>query len=508
MKRILSLGLVLTMLCAMLTFMPANAAAIVASGECGTSVTWALDDSGTLTISGTGETYSFERPTGSVYIEQPWYNYNENIKRLVVSNGVTYVGSWAFKNCVNLENVFLSESVKEVGSQAFYGCKKLNQINLPDNLEEIGSSAFYDTGYYNNKKNWENSALYIDNCLIDTQNYEISGKYTIKPGTTLIASGTFNICEGLTDIVFPAGLKYIGAAFDSCDGLTDVVISNGVTKMDGSFHNCKNLKNVVIPNSVIEIENVFKSCNALESIVIPNSITTVNGFMVNRNLKNIILPRGIQRIEGMSFYLCNINNLSIPESVTFIDNGSFIGDDWNIIPNIEIFFGGSQEQWNNIDIGRCLLGDVDGDGWHDYYPETMSWFNRTAPIHYNYNSPLFDVQQSANVTVDGKKLSFDQQPLMIDDRVLVPARAVFEALGASVNWDESAQTVTAVKGGNTVSLVIDSDRMYVNGQIKTLDVPAMVINDRTLVPARAVSEAFGCSVKWDEVYSTVIVESK
>ena len=366
-------------------------------------------------------------------------------------------------------------------------------------MEEIGSSAFYDTEYYNNKKNWENGILYIDNCLVYTQKDEISGKYTIKTGTTLIASGAFDYCDGLTDIVFPAGLKYIGNAFNSCGGLTEVIIPNGTIKIAGFYYD-ENLKNVVIPNSVIEAEYVFNNCNTLESIVIPNSITTVKGFMGNENLKNIILPRGIQRIENGTFLGCNIDNLSIPDGVTYIDLNSFRKHDrasfrWNdIIPNIEIFFGGSQEQWNNIGI--------------DNHSETMSRYNRTAPIHYNYNSPLFDVQQSANVNVDGKKLSFDQQPLMIDNRVLVPARAVFEALGASVNWDESAQTVTAVKGGNTVSLVIDSDRMYVNGQVKTLDVPAMVINDRTLVPARAVSEAFGCSVKWDEVYSTVIVESK
>ncbi len=95
---------------------------------------------------------------------------------------------------------------------------------------------------------------------------------------------------------------------------------------------------------------------------------------------------------------------------------------------------------------------------------------------------------------------------MINDRILVPARAVFEALGASVNWNEITHTVTAVYDNDIISLKIDSDQMTVNNQIKTLDVPAMVINDRTLVPARAVSEAFGCSVKWDEVYSTVIIE--
>ncbi len=99
-----------------------------------------------------------------------------------------------------------------------------------------------------------------------------------------------------------------------------------------------------------------------------------------------------------------------------------------------------------------------------------------------------------SVTVNGKPVHFDQPPVMVEDRTLVPLRAIFEALGATVEWNDP--TVTANKNGINISLQIGSNEMYVNGEVKTLDVPAKLMNDRTFVPIRAVSEAFNCIVNW------------
>ena len=107
--------------------------------------------------------------------------------------------------------------------------------------------------------------------------------------------------------------------------------------------------------------------------------------------------------------------------------------------------------------------------------------------------------------VNGKNVYFDQLPILDNGRTLVPLRAIFEALGANVNWDGTTQTVTASKGGTNISLQIGSNQLYVNGSAKTLDVPAKLINSRTLVPVRAISEAFGCKVDWDGNSQTVII---
>lgn len=112
------------------------------------------------------------------------------------------------------------------------------------------------------------------------------------------------------------------------------------------------------------------------------------------------------------------------------------------------------------------------------------------------------------VTVDGVLVNFDQPPILENDRTLVPLRAIFEALGAKVDWIEETQTVLAKKRTNTISLTIGSDELYKNGTSTRLDVPAKVLNDRTLVPVRAVSEALDAQVTWDESLNRVVILSK
>lgn len=111
-----------------------------------------------------------------------------------------------------------------------------------------------------------------------------------------------------------------------------------------------------------------------------------------------------------------------------------------------------------------------------------------------------------SVMVNGEEIQFDtQDPMIIDGRTLVPVRGIFEALGAVVSWNGEIKQVTAIKDGVSIVMNIDSDKFYVNGEEKILDVPARIINDRTLVPVRAISESFGCNVEWDDTTKTVII---
>lgn len=115
-----------------------------------------------------------------------------------------------------------------------------------------------------------------------------------------------------------------------------------------------------------------------------------------------------------------------------------------------------------------------------------------------------------DVFVDGSMIMFDDQNAkIINDVTLVPARGVFECMGHSVDWDDATRTVTVKSstGVRTVTIKIDSDIMEIATfktifeQEKTeykLEVPAQIINDRTMIPLRAVSEAFDCDVEWDQ----------
>jgi hypothetical protein len=97
---------------------------------------------------------------------------------------------------------------------------------------------------------------------------------------------------------------------------------------------------------------------------------------------------------------------------------------------------------------------------------------------------------------------------MANGRVLVPLRGVFERLGATVTWDPTSQTVLAQSGTTSVSLRIGSPQAFVNGQPQLLDVPAMLVGGRTLVPLRFVSQALGAGVTWDAPTSTIQIASQ
>ena len=111
--------------------------------------------------------------------------------------------------------------------------------------------------------------------------------------------------------------------------------------------------------------------------------------------------------------------------------------------------------------------------------------------------------EKITVKVNGNTVQFDQQPIIENGRTLVPLRAIFEALGADVQWDAPTQTVIATRFGKKIKLTIDSSVMYVDGAENFLDVPAKLVNSRTLVPVRAIGEAFGCNVNWVDSSKTV-----
>ena len=114
-------------------------------------------------------------------------------------------------------------------------------------------------------------------------------------------------------------------------------------------------------------------------------------------------------------------------------------------------------------------------------------------------------EKQITVTLNGKLISFDVQPVNIDGRVLVPVRAIFEALGATVEWNGAKNEAISTKGDTSIKLYKDNNTMYKNGQPITLDVPVKNIDGRILVPVRAISEAFGCNVDWDGAKSQVII---
>ena len=125
----------------------------------------------------------------------------------------------------------------------------------------------------------------------------------------------------------------------------------------------------------------------------------------------------------------------------------------------------------------------------------------TTTAHAQSNAPI-------QVLVDGRAINFQgAQPTQTNGRVLVPLRGVFEALGATVDYDAQTNTALAARGSTQVQLRIGSTQAFVNGQLRTLDVPAQTRLGRTLVPLRFVLEALGVPVQWDAANRNVLIST-
>ena len=132
----------------------------------------------------------------------------------------------------------------------------------------------------------------------------------------------------------------------------------------------------------------------------------------------------------------------------------------------------------------------------------------TAVIVPQAPSEVYAGEQPILVTINGERVVFaDQNPVIVDSRTLVPVRGVFENLGFDVGWEPEMRQAILTSDTHTVIITIGSATFIVNGVIRTLDVPAQIIGDRTMLPIRAVVESVGYFVDWDAATRTVIIDT-
>lgn len=119
--------------------------------------------------------------------------------------------------------------------------------------------------------------------------------------------------------------------------------------------------------------------------------------------------------------------------------------------------------------------------------------------------------EGVTVTLNGEALGFDTEPIIEEGRVLVPMRAIFEALGFTVEWEGDAGSALALRSDRAIITAVDKARLLIlTDELKAVDtdIPTRLVDGTTLVPVRAVSEGAGCSVDWDDETKTVIINEK
>lgn len=128
--------------------------------------------------------------------------------------------------------------------------------------------------------------------------------------------------------------------------------------------------------------------------------------------------------------------------------------------------------------------------------------NSTNPSNPSSNS---SPSSAVILTVNGVKQAYDPAPTIVNGRTMVPLRALFESLGAKVDWDNNTRTIKASKGNIKIQLQVDSKTALINGKTIQLEVEPQIVNGRTMIPLRFVSESFGAQVSWDGRTRTVSV---
>ena len=249
-KLLITLIAVCTM---MLAFCMVNASAeTVDSGTCGNNLTWTLDDEGTLKISGTGAMNQY----AGTYNKSPW-NGNNSITSLIIDDGVTSIGSYAFYKCSGIFSITMGDSVISIGNDAFLGCSSLTSITISESVSTIDDYAF-------------------------------------------------SRCSSLEDIIIPDSVTSIGEkAFEDCSSLKSITIHEGVTSIGiSAFEDCNSLSKVNITNLEAWCNIDFKSSgsNPLCCGDVPWDVSGAELYLNGNLVTDITIPDNITNIGNYTFY--------------------------------------------------------------------------------------------------------------------------------------------------------------------------------------------------------------
>lgn len=217
-------------------FIPVSASQ---KGECGKDLSWTLN-AGTLTIKGEGAMTDY-----SELNLPPWYEFRDEIIRVVFPEGLTTIGNMAFYNCSNLINAVIPDKVTKIGHYSFANCETLNILSIGSRVLKIGRSAFYG-------------------CKSITS---LTLPYSIQT----IDEKAFYLCTSLKTVFIPENLKSLGmSVFCYCSNLIIVEIDAYITTIPGwSFYGCESLSTIILPETVKSFEdNSFVGCETLSTVYV------------------------------------------------------------------------------------------------------------------------------------------------------------------------------------------------------------------------------------------------
>lgn len=401
----------------------------ISYGSC-ENLFYAIDQNGKMTIKGSGKMPEYGN--ASYY---PWYTNFFNVTSIVIDNGITSVGSYAFTDYDNINSVTISESVNTIGSMAFYGCDGLTTLDIPNSVTNIKADAFGAC-----------SDLTSINVAADNPNYEsIDGVLYDEDKTVLIqypASSPALSCS------IPNTVTSISSgAFASSKNLTTVNIPNSVTLIkEKAFENCTALTSISIPASVNYIENMaLIYCNNLSVITVDAAnanYCSENGVLYDKNKTTLIHYPAANTAQSFA----------IPESVTTILPYAFM----NIKNLRELTVNGKSTQITPDAFGETysiLNSFLTIKGYSGTSSES---FAATGYIPFTKLDPYAtpEAQQYPPVTVVVQDTSYpeSQQPQSTYENILYSG-----SCGSNAYWKLNSDGVLTIYGSGRMTNYDDAD---------------------------------------------------
>ena len=383
----------------------------------------------------------------------------------------TMVGKLTFPKTVkNIENIFVSETTKD---------RWLTEIVLPEGVEVIEQNAFSNLTGLSKLILPTTVGTIGDNAFFDCKNLS---QLNIPYGVYFIGKNAFQN-SGLVSIKLPETVTELGTeAFRGCRQLKKAEIGASISELaskdsNGMFADCLQLEEVSLPITLASIgAGSFDNCGALRDIMIPVYVYRIEAmaFRNCKNLKELSIPSGTLKIGAFAFQNCSsLLTLTIPDSVVEIGD-NFAKDS----PNVMVYCPRASKAAATCDAQKV-----------SYTPDESV----DAPIRVFYRGSWISFEK------------YEQNPEIINDRTLVPLRAIFETMRATVDWDQATQTVTAKRGSVEVKVTIGANEIIKNGRSIYSDVPAQIINERTMIPVRVIAEAFGADVQWNDACKAVVI---
>ncbi len=387
-KRTLSLLLALCMvlqLCSSMAFATELESDVTfpISGKCGMSLTWTLDADGTMTISGSGAMfeYSFDEDNEEIpYRETPWLELSEDIRKIVIEEGVTSIGSYAFSYLGNLNKVTIPSTVTAIGECAFGECYRISEITFKGDAPAIHEYAFNYAGYYDGTTAYypEGNATWTEAVMqqyggtltwlaLPMDDIEDGGED--NPGGDIGTEGEGGTAEpeqpeGITWSISDDGTiltidgigpmpdyeyieidywgQYTTPWYAYASNITEVIIGDGITRIGANaFGEMWSLEKITIGASVAELaEGVFQSCYALGELALSadnRHFCLQDGVLFNAEQTELIfypsslktatyaVPTTVEKIFPYAFYCAsyNLTTVGFPIGLTEIGDHAF-----------------------------------------------------------------------------------------------------------------------------------------------------------------------------------------